>query len=123
MQELVSLGTSPSRGGKMFTYLLDYADENGKRRRISLGHADRRKAESQRKQTERELRMGIIAPASMRLRDFSEDSLAKTGDQIRESTACETRNAMQSFIRVVGDIDFQWVSFRLKHVRCLDGIR
>jgi len=112
MKELVRLRTRPSRDGKRFIYLLDYVDENGKRRRTSLGHADKRKAERQRAQTERELRMGVIAPASMKLSDFVEDSLARTGDQIRESTACETRNAMQSFIRAIGDIDFQRVSLR-----------
>ncbi len=41
MKELVRLTTRPSRDGKAFVYLLDYIDENGKGRRISLGHADR----------------------------------------------------------------------------------
>ena len=39
MTELVRLRTRPSRDGRVFKYLLDYKDENGKRRRISLGHA------------------------------------------------------------------------------------
>jgi len=58
----------------------------GKRRWETLGHSDRRKAEKQRAQKERELRMGYVDPTSMRLSDFVEDSLIKTGDQIREST-------------------------------------
>ena len=49
MSKLVRLRTRPSRDGKGFVYLLDYVDINGRRRRISLGHADKRKAESQRK--------------------------------------------------------------------------
>ncbi len=112
MKELVRLRTRPSRDGKRFTYILDYVDENGKRRRTSLGHADSRKAERQQKQKERELRMGILGPESMKLSDFLEDSLARTGDQIRESTACETENSMLSFIQIVGDIDYQQVNLR-----------
>lgn len=37
MRELVRLRARPSRDGKTFMYLLDYVDENGKRKRISLG--------------------------------------------------------------------------------------
>jgi len=47
MRELARLRTKPSRDGRTFTYFLDYMDEQGKRRRISLKHADRRKAERQ----------------------------------------------------------------------------
>jgi len=54
-------------------------DENGRRRRISLAHADRRKAEFQRAQKERELRMGLVEPESMKLSDFTADSLTRTG--------------------------------------------
>lgn len=86
MNELVRLRTRPLRDGKTFVYMLDYIDENGKRKRPSLGHANKRKAERQRDQKERELRMGIVAPESMRLKTFLEDSLARTGNQIREST-------------------------------------
>jgi len=113
MKELVRLRTRPSRDGKRFTYLLDYVDEDGKRRRISLGHADRRKAEKQRAQRERELRMGIVSQESMKLSVFLEDSLARTGKQIRESTQNERRFAVNHFIKVVGDIDYQRV--KLKH--------
>lgn len=113
MTELVRLRTRPSRDGSSFTYLIDYIDENGKRRRISLGHADRRKAEKYRSQKERELRMGITAPTSMKLSDFLEDSLARTGNQTRESTHDECRFAMNHLIKVVGDIDVQ--RFTLRH--------
>jgi integrase len=112
MNELVRLRTRPSRDGKTFVYMLDYVDAEGKRRRVSLGHADKRKAESQQKQTERELRMGVIAPASMRLSEFVEDSLIRTGDQIRASTKVETRKAMTDFIKAIGDIDYQKVTIR-----------
>ena len=42
----------------------------------------------------------------MRLRDFLKDSLARTGDQIRESTQRETKSAMKDFIVTIGSIDF-----------------
>jgi hypothetical protein len=86
MNELVRLRTRPSRDGMSFVYLLDYVNIEGKRRRVSLGHADKRKAEREKKQKECELRMGIISPASMRLMEFVADSLIRTGKQIREAT-------------------------------------
>jgi len=44
MESLVRLRTRPSRDGKTFKYFLDYKDENGKRRQVSLQHANRRKS-------------------------------------------------------------------------------
>ena len=79
---------------------------------MSLGHADRQKAKRQQAQKERELRLGIPDPKSMKLSDFVTDSLAKTGDQIRESTREEYASTMRGFIRVVGDKDFQRVSLQ-----------
>jgi len=58
-------------------------------------------------QKERELRMGLVAPESMRLSEFVTDSLTRTGDQIRESTRTEYAAAMADFIRIVGDLDYQ----------------
>ncbi len=110
MRPLVRLRIRPSRDGKTFVYMLDYKGENGKRKRVSLGHADRRKAEKERIDKERELRMGVIAPESMRLSDFLEDSLARTGDQVRESTHDECRCAMKHLIEVIGNIDYQRVN-------------
>jgi hypothetical protein len=112
MSELVRLRIRPSRDGKRFTYFLDYKDENGRRKRISLGHADKRKAERQKAQKERELRMGIVTQESIRLSDFMKDSLIRTGDQIRESTRTEYAGAMKSFIGVVGNINYQAVTFK-----------
>lgn len=54
-----------------------------------------------------------MEPESMRLGDFVEDSLARTGGQIRASTKREYNDAMQHFMKVVGNIDFKKVS--LKH--------
>ena len=85
MESLVKLNTRPSRTGRKFTYFLRYT-ENGKRKWVSLGHANLQKAERQRVHKEKELRMGYVAPDSMRLRNFMKDSLTRTGDQIREST-------------------------------------
>jgi integrase len=90
--------------------MLDYKGEHGKRKRVSLGHADRRKAVKERTDKERELRMGIIAPESMRLSDFLEDSIARTGDQVRESTHDESRGAMKCLIEEIGNVDYQRVN-------------
>ncbi len=67
MKELVRLRMRPSRNGKTFRYVLDYVDASGKKRCKSLGHADKRKAEKQRKETELELRMGVLGPGPMTL--------------------------------------------------------
>jgi len=109
VNELVRLTTRPSRNGKTFVYRLEYI-QDGKRKRISLGHSDKHRAERQRKQTERELRMGVIAPAKMKMSDFLEDSLMRTGDQIRGSTQDVYREAMEHFIEAVGNIDCQRVT-------------
>jgi len=111
-QQLVKLRARPSRDGRTFTYMLDYVDSDGKRRRESLGHGDKRKAEGQRSQRERELRMGIVEPQSMRLSVFTADSLARTGGQIRESTRREYEATMTNFRNVVGDKDFNEVTLR-----------
>lgn len=123
MKQLVRLRMRPSRDGQSFAYFLDYKDEGGRRRRLSLGHTDRQKAKREQAQKERELRMGIPEPQSSKLSDFVTDSLAKTGDQIRESTREEYSSTMGSFIRVVGDKDLQRVSLEDgEHYRqvCLD---
>ena len=99
MKKLVRLWKRPSYDGMRFTYSLIYYDQQGKRRQKSLGHADARKAERQRAQLERELRMGIVEPGSMRLSDFLEDNLTRTRGQVRESTLQEARTAMEHFIR------------------------
>ncbi len=123
-KQLVRLRVRPSRDGRSFKYYIDYIDGNGRRRQSSLGHADNKKAERQRAQKERKLRMGIAEPESMRLRDFLEDSLSRTGNQIRESTHDEYRYAMNHFIEVVGNIDFQRITLthcELFRQKCLDG--
>ena len=123
MRQLVKLWKRPSYDGKSFIYYLLYTDERGKRKQKSLGHVDYRKAERQRAQLERELRMGVVEPGSMRLKDFTKDSLARTGDQIRESTQCETRSAMKDLIATIGNIDFQSVNLahgELYIQTCLD---
>ena len=124
MKQLVTLWKRPSHDGKRFRYYLIYIDEDCKRRQKSLGHTDARKAERQRAQFERELRMGIVEPASMKLSEFIQDSLDRTGKQIRENTRREYAFAMEHFIRVVGNIDFLSVQHRHgeKFLRaCLDS--
>ncbi len=110
--QLVRLRTRPSRDGRSFVYCLDYSAENGKRRWESLGHADKRKAERQRAQRERELRMGAIVPAPMRLSELLVDSLDRTRGQVRESTLVDRDEAMRHLIEAIGDIDVQQVHHR-----------
>ncbi|MHC4789905.1 MAG: phage integrase SAM-like domain-containing protein [Planctomycetota bacterium] len=110
MKQLVKLNKRPTWDGRGFTYFLRYKGEDGQRKWETLGHADRRKVEKQRVQKEKELRIGYIEPGSMRLRDFMKDSLARIGDQIRESTRVVTKVAMNDFIRVIGNIDFRSVT-------------
>jgi integrase len=109
MEQLVKLNKRPRCRGRKFTYALRYKDENGKQKCESLGHTNLRKAEQRRAQKEKELQMGYVDPGSMKLRDFMEDSLTKTGDQIRESTMIDYREAMEDFIAVMGDLDYQCV--------------
>ncbi|MHC4558457.1 MAG: tyrosine-type recombinase/integrase [Planctomycetota bacterium] len=110
MKKLVKLNKRPLCGGQKFTYVLRYRDENGKRKWETLGHADQRKAEKQRALKEKELRMGYVEAGSMRLRDFMNDSLLKTGDQIRQSTRRIAETAMNDFIETIGNIDFRSVT-------------
>ena len=100
MQKLVRLRTRPSRDGKMFKYFLDYKDEKGKRRQISLGHADSHKAKRQRDQKEQELRMGapFTVPQSMRISRFLKDSQKRSRGQVRESTLVNRKTAMKHLI-------------------------
>jgi integrase len=100
-----------------------YIGKDGKRKCETLGHTNQRRAERQRDQKEKELRMGYVAPDSMKLMDFLEDSLIRTGDQIRESTQRETKSAMKDFIATIGNIDFQSVTLahgELYLQTCLD---
>ncbi len=108
-KKLVTLWERPSYDGNGFTYYLLYTDENSKRRQKSLGHCDGRKAERQRATFERHLRMGQVEPGSLTLKEFVKDSLARTGDQIRESTQTEYRQAMHAFISIVGNMDYKRV--------------
>ncbi len=123
MKQLVKLNKRSRCGGRKFTYALRYIGRDGKRKCESLGHTNQRMAERQRDQKEKELRMGYVAPGSMKLMDFLEDSLIRTGDQIRESTQCETKSAMKDFIATIGNIDFQSVNLaqgELYLQTCLD---
>ena len=123
MKQLVKLNKRPLCGGQKFTYVLRYRDENGKRKWETLGHADQRKAEKQRAQKEKEIRMGYVEPGSVRLRDFMKDSLLKTGDQIRQSTHRIAETAMNDFIETIGNIDFRSVTLahgELYRQTCLD---
>ena len=107
MAQLVRLRIRPSRDGRSFKYGLDFVDENGKRQRVSLGHANKRKAEKQRDQKEQQLQMGIVEPGSMRLSAFARDSMERSRGQVRDSTLTEIGIAIRHFIDCVGNIDYQ----------------
>lgn len=79
----------------------------GQRHRQSLGHSDRRKAERQRDQLEKELRMGYVEPDSMKLSEFIKDSFQRSKNLTRKSTLRDYEIILQEFISVVGDRDFQ----------------
>jgi len=111
MKELVRLRMRPSRNKKSFRYMLDYVDQSGKRRQISLGHADKRRAERQRYEKELELRMHIAEPISMRLTDFFQDSLKRTKGQVRTTTLEDRARTIREFRECVGDIDVQDVGY------------
>ncbi len=111
MDELVRLRMRPSRDKKSFRYMLDYVDRDGKRLQVSLGHADKRRAERQRREKELALRANSVGPVSMRLSDFFQDSLMRTKGQVRGSTLRETERVMKDFSRCVGDIDVQDVQY------------
>lgn len=106
MKMQVRLRMRPSRDGRSFTYYIDYFDEDSRRKQITLGHSDRKKAERQRAQKERELSMGTAKPESMRLSEFLKDSIERTRHQVRQSTLREAEMAMADFIDCVGNIDF-----------------
>ena len=108
-KELVRLRERPSRDGQRFMYTLDYVDESGRRQRVSLGHADLRKAEKERSQRERELGMGCVEPQTMALSAFLQDCLRRTRGQVRKSTLVQHDIAMRHFIEAVGDIDLRKV--------------
>lgn len=110
-KEIVRLYKRPSRDGRSFTYYMDYTDLQGKRQRLSLGHADLKKAEKQRTQLEKELRMGYVEPDSMTLSHFLKDCLSRSGNLVRKSTLKDYESVMRDFISVVGDRDFK----RIEH--------
>ncbi len=112
MKQLVRLWKRPSRDGTSFVFVLDYKDEQGKRRQVSLGHADRQKAQRQRDQKERELRMGIQTPGRMKLRALLEDYLERTRTQIESSTADSAAYRMKDFIAANGNLYADEVTYR-----------
>jgi len=91
--------------------MLDYRDQSGQRRQVSLGHADKRRAERQRYEKQLELRMNVVEPISMSLTDFFEDSLMRTKGQVRATTLKETAKAMRDFTECVGNMDVQQVRY------------
>jgi len=111
MKELVRLRMRPSRDRRSFRYMLDYVDQSGKRRQISLGHTNKRQAERQRHEKELELRVNVTNPVSMNLSDFFRDSLARPKGQVRATTLSETARSMKDFVECVGNIDVQEVRY------------
>jgi len=100
--QLVKLNKRPLCSGHKFTYVLRYT-ENGKRKWETLGHTDRRKAERQRTQKEKDLRMGYVEPGRIRLRKLLEDYLEQTRSQIEPSTADSAAYRMRDLISAIGN--------------------
>ncbi len=98
MKKLVRLWKRPCKNGREFKYVLIWNDELGKERWQTLGHVDGQKAQKQRVQKERELRMGLTEPETMKLSQFQVDSLTKTSGQVREGTLDEYCTTMNQFI-------------------------
>lgn len=122
MKQLVKLNKRPLANG--FTFVLRYIGEDGKRKWETLGHANRRKAEKQCVQKNKELTMGYIEPGSLTLKEFVKDSLTRTGNQIRESTRDEYNAATNNFIQKIGNFDYKKVTLQQgeKYRQlCLDG--
>ena len=119
MTQLVRLFARPSRDGGCYTFCVGYKNECGKRVRQSLGHAGKCRAEQQRAQLERDLRMGTVASGSLKFSEFLEDSLSRTRGQIRESSLKEYHRCYQDFLRFTGNIDFQAIT--IKHGEQPDG--
>lgn len=107
MKKLVRLWKRPCKNGQEFKYSLIWYDEQGKEKWQALGHSDARKAERQRTQKERELRMGIVEPGSMKLSEFLDDILMRTRRQVRESTLEEYTSTMKELIQTFGDLDYR----------------
>jgi integrase len=108
-KQLVRLWQRPTYDGKKYTFYLVYYDVDGRRRQKALGHSDRRKAERQRAQLERELRMGTVEPGSMKLSELLEKSIVQTRGQVRDSTLKETRTAVEHLIQFIGNLDYQQI--------------
>lgn len=109
MKKLVRLWKRPCKNGQEFKYVLIWQDQKCKERWQALSHADGRKAERQRTQKERELRMNLVEPESMKLSEFLQDYLNRTRGQVRESTLADYEVAMKHFIEYVGNMDYQKV--------------
>ena len=109
--DLVRLGTRQNPKGKRI-FILDYVDSEGKRKRESLGHSDKRKAERQRVEKELNLQRGIIDPQKIRLTAFLKDSLERTTGQVKNSTLTQHDIAMRHFIDIVGNINLADVRYK-----------
>ena len=111
-KKLVRLWERPSKDGKIFTYCIVYYDLDGKRKRKSLGHHNRRKAERQAAEIENRLQAKYIEPDRMRLDKLLQDYLERTRTQIEPSTADSAAYRMRDFIAANGNIYVDQVTFR-----------
>jgi len=104
----VRLTTRPSRDGQRFTFVLEFRDAENRRRRVSLGHDDRARAEQQCRQLEQDLLTGapLDGPLAARrpLGAFWADSRRRTRGQIRESTLTEQDIAMRHFMETCAEM-------------------
>jgi len=112
-RELVKLRKRRSRNGRGFAYMIDYRDEEGTRRQISLGHADAERAEYERARVEQNLRHHRpCGRRPMRLQRLLADHWQRTEGQVRRATLVQHDIAMRHLIETVGDLDIKAVHHR-----------
>ena len=111
-KKLVRLWERSSKDDKNFTYCLVYYGLDGRRKRKSLGHQDRRKAEREAAKLESILRSDCVEHGSMNLHELLDDYLERTRTQIEPSTADSAAYRMKDFIAANGNIYVDKVTFR-----------
>jgi len=112
-RELVKLRKRPSRNGRTFAYLLDYQDEDGVRRQISLGHADEARARWERARVEENLRQQRpCGRRPLRLQRLLADHWERTRGQVRRATLVQHDIAVRQLIETIGDLDARSVHHR-----------
>ena len=92
--------------------MLDYIDVDCKRRRVSLGHFDKRKAEMERLQKEQDLIRGVSEPSRMKMSEFLSDCLERSRGQVSHATLYSYESVIKDFIGQFGDLQLGKITLR-----------